>query len=83
MKKKSKKYKKTLTFVNSNYNKNKLENGMENKNENYSSILKKKNFLLEFENKNSTNINRRNSMFSNIKIIEEKLIEENEYDEKY
>lgn len=78
----NKKYKKTLTYANSVNFKNKLENGMENKYENnFSSILKKTNFLVELEKKNSKNINRRNSMFSNIKIIEEKLIEENEYDE--
>ena len=81
-KNKNTKYKKTLTYANSVYSKNKLENGMENKYENnFSSILKKTNFLVELEKKNSKNINRRNSMFSNIKIIEEKLIEENEYDE--
>ena len=43
-KNKNTKYKKTLTYANFVYSKNKLENGMENKNENYSSILKKKKF---------------------------------------
>ena len=60
-KNKNTKYKKTLTYANSVYSKNKLENGMENKYENnFSSILKKTNFLVELEKKNCKNINRRN-----------------------
>ena len=74
------KYKKTLTYVNSFYNKYKLVNGMENDENNSYSYRKQKDFSIDNENKNNKNIERRNSMYSNIKIIEENLVEENEYD---
>ena len=65
------KYKKTLTFVNSFYNKNKIENGMENKenNKNHLSQRKLQNYILKFGIKTNKNIERRNSMYSNKKII--------------
>jgi len=74
------KYKKTLTYVNSFYNKIKFANGMENDEKNNLSYRKQKDYSIDNENKNKKSIERRNSMFSNIKIIEENLVEENEYD---
>ena len=74
-------YKKTLTYANSFYNKNKFVNGIEIDENNKTYQRQKKDYSIDNENENNNkSIDRRNSMFSNIKIIEENLVEENEYD---